>query len=117
MRGIDRPDAALPGGIEVDPLREPVALQFTDDPQLRRALHHLGVDQRRAVADDDAVHVADAVEQLRARLRIRVRAETRAAVHRQPLPVRELAETLPVGGSKITVVHVLIEDEQHLRAR
>ena len=84
--------------------------------RLRRPLHHLGVDQRRAVADDDAVHIADAVEQLGARLRVRVRAETRAAVHRQPLPIRELAETLPVGGPEIAVVDVLIEDEQNLRA-
>jgi hypothetical protein len=63
-RGVDHPDAARPRGVEVDPLGEAIPLQLADTLQPGCPLQHRRIDQRRAVADNEAVNVADPVEEL-----------------------------------------------------
>ena len=88
MGGVDGADAALPGGLHVDAVGEPVALQLADDPEPGCCVHDLGADQRRAVGHDDGVDAADAIEQPAAGAGVLVRAVGGAALQVQPLPVR-----------------------------
>ena len=60
---VDRPDAPLPRGLDVDAAREPVALQLADEPEVRAGVHDLAGHPRRADRHDQRVCVADELDQ------------------------------------------------------
>ena len=115
MGGVDGADAALPGGLHVDAVGEPVALQLADDLEVGRGVHDFGVDQRGAVGHHDAVDVADAdLDQPADGVGVLVRAEGDAALQVQPLPVGNRGEPVEVRGQEAHVAHPLVAYDQYL---
>ena len=72
---IDGADAALPGGLHVDAVGEPVSLHLSNDLEVRGDVHDVGADHRGAVGHYDAVDVADMFHQLPDSVGVLIRAE------------------------------------------
>ena len=80
------------------------------------AVHYMDADHGGAVAHNDAIDVANPLNQLTDSRRGLVRAERLTSLQMQPFPGSEGRETLQVRWQEVHVPHLLVTDQEHLWA-